>query len=192
MELKTAAHAEPAYCRDRRKDIIDFMQPKKTLIASVVVLAASLAFSCSIARAAGPDTYTLNPVAGKAICASANISARIGRSAALCVTKGAYSPDLYEVRIDGVTVVKGTDDETTGGIAATYRGRLFDLVCTSVLSASRNVTDAQVDSIRAMAPDTPREQLKQLSTLFNMVETGRRCVVGAQSAQLFMVEVRFE
>ncbi|NPT61915.1 hypothetical protein [Paraburkholderia elongata] len=166
---------------------------KRKLIASLSVFVTSVAFIDVSGYAATPTAGipTLDPLPGKATCSIVNITNHVGKSAELCVTTGSFAHDLYEVRIDRSTVVKGIDDATTTGIASEYNGQSISLQCSPVLSAPDNITDAQIESVRFMNPSAKRDQLKQLFISINTTETGRRCTVRADLTELFSVDVHF-
>ncbi|MFC0401701.1 hypothetical protein [Paraburkholderia rhizosphaerae] len=100
--------------------------------------------------------------------------------------------DIYEVRMDGTSVVKGIDDATSSGINGAYHGQPVSLKCEPVLSAPDNVSDAQIEGMRFMKPDGTREELKQLYLSLHTTETGRQCAINADANPLFTVDVRFK
>jgi hypothetical protein len=166
---------------------------KHTLLACCAALAASLSLPvCTPAHAAESATATLDAMAGKTACRASALASQPGKSGELCVTQGSFAHDIYEVRIDGASVVKGIDDATTAGIAGTYNGQPVRLTCTPVLSKPEHVTDAQIESMRFANPQGTREQLIGLYQTLNTVETGRHCSIADNSAEWFAVDVRFE
>ncbi|WP_198363759.1 hypothetical protein [Burkholderia ubonensis] len=151
-----------------------------------------LCLSTSSAFAARPQVAD-EPGAGKDFCTPGeSMPNASGSSLTLCVKKGHFAHDQYEVKVDGAVVVKGIDDETTGGVNGSYGGRPVNLTCTPVLSAPEEVTESQIESMRSMDPQATREQLKQRYLSLNTVETARHCVVRVDSRNVLSTDIHFE
>ncbi|ACC76317.1 hypothetical protein VOI32_35980 [Paraburkholderia caribensis] len=167
---------------------------KQTSILVAIALVTSIVVAHRPAVAAGgSDAITLTPVDDKAACSpTVSTQGTPGKSVELCITKGLFAHDLYEVKIDGTVVVKGIDDATTNGVNGAYGGQSINLTCTPVLSAPENVTDSQIESMRTLDPKATREQLKRQYVLLNTTETGRHCVVRTDSTNFLAVDILFE
>lgn len=153
----------------------------------------SIVLTPLLAVADGPAATRLDPVDGKEACtAGINVPNTPGGSLALCIKKGLFAHDQYEVKADGAVVLKGIDDETTDGVNGSYSGRPISLKCTPVLAAPESVTDSQIESMRSSYPTASRDQLKQHYVLLNTLETGRHCVVRIDAANVLSADIRFE
>ncbi|WP_230461614.1 hypothetical protein [Burkholderia ubonensis] len=140
-----------------------------------------------------PPQVADEPGAGKDFCTPGeSMPNASGSSLTLCVKKGHFAHDQYEVKVDGAVVVKGIDDETTGGVNGSYGGRPVNLTCAPVLSAPEEVTESQIESMRSMDPQATREQLKQRYLSLNTVETARHCVVRVDSKNVLSTDIHFE
>lgn len=138
-----------------------------------------------------PDAVEFDAISRQTVCRTTLLTGKIGQSAQLCVSEGLFAHDLYELRIDGVEVAKGIDDETTQGVSGQFHDQAIKLTCQPQLDVPKNVTDAQIESVRASLPNGTHDDLKKLYLSLNSTEIGRHCTVAAQAAELFSVDVRF-
>ncbi|MPV67675.1 hypothetical protein [Burkholderia sp. BE17] len=166
---------------------------KPISVASAISLVVSIALAPQLAVADAPGAIRLDPVAGKEVCtAGVGVPNTPDGLLSLCVKKGLFTHDQYEVKANGAVILKGIDDETTDGVSGSYSGRPIDLKCTPVLSAPDSVTDSQIESIRKSYPTASRDQLKQHYMLLITLETGRHCVVRIEETSLLSVDLHFE
>ncbi|MPV64315.1 hypothetical protein [Burkholderia sp. BE17] len=166
---------------------------KPISIASAISVVVSIALAPQLAVADAPGAIRLDPVAGKEACtAGVGVPNTPSGSLTLCVKKGLFAHDQYDVKADGAVVLKGIDDETTDGVNGSYSGRPISLKCSPVLSAPDSVTDSQIEAMRNSYPTASRDQLKQHYMLLNTLETGRHCIVRIDETSLLSVDIHFE
>ena len=136
----------------------------------------TIACLASVQVLAAEPVRTIEAKAGKTVChrESRTVGADTAESR-LCITQRNFQNDVYVFAFNNQALFKAIDDQTTHGVAGTYKATRFSMTCTPQLSV----------------PEATPEQVKlghtQLPT-----ETGRLCEIRANDAPFYAVQVNFE
>jgi hypothetical protein len=158
---------------------------------------ASLAFGLLLASPtvwAQADTpVQLIPVPGKQICAvlpPGEPDASWKRE--LCVTQGNFAHDVYVVKVDGAVALKGVDDETSAGIASTFKGAPVALQC----KAQNLPGNVSLEEVQKALPNKPLAKAQELVELMKGslmgVEVARLCMLTINNVAQPTVQVIFD
>lgn len=132
---------------------------------------------------------------GRQICQSRPVTIADKQvDAKLCVTSGNFSHDKYMVKIGWSKVVEGIDDETTNGIAGTYKGNAVGLTCVPQIKQPGADQDAAVDAMAKSMQEhggAKPEQAHDLAVHMLSVETGRLCTFRQGDQELMAIQVDF-
>ncbi len=115
--------------------------------------------------------------------------------AKLCVASGNFGHDKYTVKIGWSRVVEGIDDETTKGIAGTYKGHAVGLTCVPQSKPPTKDDDAVVEAMAKSLegrPDITPEQAHDIAVHMLSTEVGRVCSFRQGDQELMSVQVRFD
>lgn len=158
------------------------------------LIACALYGVATSASFAGDDKQlTITPKPGKTVCQSTStIIGETSVKAELCVSQGNFSHDNYFLKIDGKTLIKGIDDETTNGISSAYNNQQINLKCVPQ-EVKPNATPEEIQKIM---PNTPVEKTRSYAELMKnsslSMEVGRLCTAIADNKQFIEVQVIFE
>ena len=161
---------------------------------SYLFAAPALAFLASTTPAFAQEAapLILKAVPGKATCQAKQV--QIGGApaeAALCVTGGNFSHDTYVFSIDKKTAVRGIDDETTKGVAASYKGQQAKLTCAPQVQEPADISAEKIAAYQELMK-VSAEQARKLAMRMETVETGRLCTALLNNEKLIEVLVTFE
>ncbi|WP_213947275.1 hypothetical protein [Luteibacter sp. dw_328] len=165
---------------------------KKKVHLSLALISMALSGHVSSADASG-DPIVAAP--GREVCQVRPVTISDKQvDAKLCVTSGNFSHDKYSVRIGWSRVVEGIDDETTWGIAGTYKGNAVSLTCVPQVKQPGTdqgaAVDAMAKSLQEHGGDKP-EQAHDLAIHMLSVETGRLCTFRQGDQALMAIQVDF-
>jgi hypothetical protein len=136
---------------------------------------------------------TIQALRGTTVCHRE--SGKVGTEAAehqLCVTQGHFQNDLYVYSFNQQALIHAFDDQTTNGVAGTYKATQISMTCTPQLSAPAEPTQEQLAALQALTPDATPEQVKLGYMRLNSTETGRQCEVRANNVPVYSVQVKFD
>ena len=164
-------------------------KPFLALILSCCVLAPALASESA------PLSITATP--GKSVCASNTVSiAQIALPSEICVLSGNFSHDKYSLKIDGKTVVQGIDDQTTEGIASTYKGQTASLLCAPQEIRAKETPEATLADVQRVMPNATPEEAATMVRLVGTgpmgIEIGRLCTASLDAEPFMTVQVLFK
>ncbi|WP_199541858.1 hypothetical protein [Paraburkholderia kururiensis] len=167
-----------------------------TFVGVAGLAAISIGYAAESSQA---DAASSKPVlmaeAGKDICQPMTGPDGSASAFELCVANGLFAHDVYSVRIAGVPVVKGIDDETTKGVGGTFYGNPISLKCEPINEPYDKVTDKELDeranSLEKTMPNSTFEERKRFAILMNTVETGRHCALSNSNGIVSRLDVKF-
>ena len=148
------------------------------------------------ASAAAPEpALSIKPEAGKETCAARPAGAHPANPS-LCVTMGNFSHDVYQLKLDGRTVLKGIDDQTTAGIAGQHGKQAVELRCLPQNIFPKETPEATLSEVRRQLPNAPEAQVKRLAGLLGPgpmgMEVGRSCTATIAGATVLTAQVLFD
>ncbi len=112
--------------------------------------------------------------------------------AEICVTQGNFSHDVYVLKIDGNTALKGIDDETTKGISSSYKSQKVGLSC----APQELAPNASLEEVQKMLPGHSPAKAKELVALMKdsktPIEVGRLCTASSEGTAFLSAQVIFE
>ncbi|QHE94283.1 hypothetical protein PI93_005430 [Pandoraea fibrosis] len=100
----------------------------------------------------------------------------------VCVSRQAFDNDVYVLRLNGKTALRGTDDEVAHGVFARVGNRLVAMRCEAEESPAR-VSPAVAQALSWQTG----VRVQRITDALGSVETGRRCTVkidGADAGRL--------
>lgn len=100
----------------------------------------------------------------------------------VCVSRQAFDNDVYVLRLNGKTALRGTDDEVAHGVFARVGNRLVAMRCEAEASPAR-VSPAVAQALSWQTG----VRVQRITDALGSVETGRRCTVkidGADAGRL--------
>lgn len=163
----------------------------KRFLISPAIMLGMLAF-VGTARAEN-SPQQINAVAGKEVCREQTASLGNQESkVALCVTEGTFAHDSYVLKIDGKTVLKGIDDETTKGISADYKNEKAQLTCAPLLQAPDAISEDKIAAFQKTMPNLSHEEAKAEAIKTETVEVGRKCEAHVGTAPLINMDIVFD
>ncbi len=156
----------------------------------------SLVLSTAVALPSWSQSDTplvLLPSPGKAVCrAKPATLAGAPVKAEICVTQGNFSHDLYVLKIDGSSVLKGIDDETTKGISSSYKSQKVSLTC----APQELAPNASLEEVHKILPGYSSEKAKGLVALMKdsktPTEVGRLCTASSDGTAFLSAQVIFD
>jgi hypothetical protein len=172
----------------------------KTLFTTFVGVVGLTAISIGCAaESSHADPVSSKPVlmaeSGKNICQPMTGPDGSASAFELCVANGLFAHDVYSVRVAGVFVVKGIDDETTKGVGGTFYGNPISLKCEPINEPYEKFTDKELDdranSLEKTMPNSTFEERKRFAVRMNMVETGRHCALSNSDGIVSRLDVKF-
>ncbi|MGV4353863.1 hypothetical protein ACPWSP_22360 [Pandoraea pneumonica] len=90
----------------------------------------------------------------------------------VCVRRQAFDNDVYVLRLDGKTALRGTDDEVAHGVFGRVGNRLVAMRCEAEESPAR-VSPAVAQALSWQTG----VRVQRITDALGSVETGRRCTV---------------
>jgi hypothetical protein len=161
-----------------------------TCIFSVLAAAASSSF------AADDRQLVLKAAAGKDSCLSTN--APLGANAVeagLCVAQGNLAHDVYTLKIDGQTVLKGIDDDTAAGISSDYKNQKLRLHCDAQNVTAKETPEATLLEVQRLMPNSSVDETRHIAALLvpgaSGMEIGRLCTASSDGRVFLTVQVLF-
>lgn len=159
----------------------------------ITSLALGLLFATPIVWAQADKFVELLPIPGKQTCSTlptGTTDASLKRE--ICVTQGNFAHDLYVVKIDGTVALKGVDDDTSAGIASTFRGTPLTLQC----KAQNLPGDVTLEEVQKALPNRPIAKAQELVELMKGslmgVEVARLCTLSVSGVEQPKVQVIFD
>lgn len=169
-----------------------FCKFNKSVLASFVLYGFAVSASC----AADEKQLLIKAVSGKEICQS--MIAIIGESSVkseLCVGQGGFSHDTYTLKIDGKTLLKGIDDETTVGISSDYKNHKIILICAPQNVFPKATPEKTLAEVKRLMPNSTSEEITEIANLLGPgsmgMEIGRLCTASSDSNQFMTVQILF-
>ncbi|WP_211442013.1 hypothetical protein [Collimonas humicola] len=161
---------------------------------SAKILAIILTSSFLTAAAVGAEETSLKiaAAAGKSVCESTvRQLGETSQKIELCVSQGNFAHDVYVLKIDGKSILKGIDDETTKGIVATQQGEKISLICVPQIEAPTEVAPEKIEAMQKLMPALSADEAKKAAISIDSVETGRLCTAQRGDNSLISVQVVF-
>lgn len=115
-------------------------------------------------------------------CQHATFDGESAERLTVCVRRQAFDNDVYVLRLNGKTALRGTDDEVAHGVFGRVGNRLVAMRCEAEASPAR-VSPAVA---QALSWQTGM-RVQRITDALGSVETGRRCTVeidGADAGRL--------
>lgn len=135
----------------------------------------------------------LLPKPGQTVCHAQPLAQANGTATlALCITEGSFSHDQYDLTLSGKTVLHGTDDETTKGIASDDHNQKLGLLCMPQNVMPGMSADQVEKMVPGYAPDKIRALVEKLKDETIGIELGRMCTVSVDGKPAMRVQAVFE
>lgn len=161
-------------------------QFRNAVLASALLSIAGI----SAAHAQGKQ-YLISAKAGKEVCVADAAS-----KAQVCVAGGSFSHDVYSLKIDGNTVLKGIDDQLSVGLAGNYQNQAIAFVCDAQNIFPKESPEATLAEVRRLMPNSPPERIKTIADLLEPgtmgMEIGRLCKASSDGQPFITVQVMFD
>lgn len=172
----------PAYCpttsatarrRTRAMSAFPFCRLPARFVRAALRAVALFAFVGTASTAA---------YAGGSYCQHATFEGASVERMTVCVRRQAFDNDVYVLRLDGKTALRGTDEEVGHGVFGRVGNRLVAMRCEA------NESPARVSPAVAQALSWQTGvRVQRITDALGSVETGRRCTVkidGADAGRL--------
>ncbi|MCI3203653.1 hypothetical protein DBA20_01585 [Pandoraea capi] len=104
----------------------------------------------------------------------------------VCVRRQAFDNDVYVLRLDGKTALRGTDDEVAHGVFGRVGNRLVAMRCEAEESRTR-VSPAVAQALSWQTG----VRVQRITDALGSVETGRRCTVKIDGADAGLLTFAF-
>ncbi|VVE58784.1 hypothetical protein PIN31115_05393 [Pandoraea iniqua] len=104
----------------------------------------------------------------------------------VCVRRQAFDNDVYVLRLDGKTALRGTDDEVAHGVFGRVGNRLVAMRCEAEESPAR-VSPAVAQALSWQTG----VRVQRITDALGSVETGRRCTVKIDGADAGLLTFAF-
>ena len=104
----------------------------------------------------------------------------------VCVRRQAFDNDVYVLRLDGKTALRGTDDEVAHGVFGRVGNRLVAMRCEAEESPAR-VSPAVAQALSWQTG----VRIQRITDALGSVETGRRCTVKIDGADAGLLTFAF-
>jgi hypothetical protein len=164
-------------------------------VLSTCFLYALAAFASS-SFAADDRQLVLKAADGKDSCLST--TAPLGASsveAGLCVARANFAHDVYTLKIDGQTVVRGIDDDTTAGISSDYKNQKLQLRCAAQNAVAKDTPEATLLEVQKLMPNSSVDETRHIAALLVPggagMEIGRLCTASSEGRAFLTVQVLF-
>ncbi|WP_296650137.1 hypothetical protein [Paraburkholderia sp.] len=130
---------------------------------------------------------------GKNVCHAMAGSDGNQSSYELCDAQGMFSHDVYSVRVGGIPLLQGIDDNTTKGIDGIFYGSPIRLKCEPVNQLADGVTNKTIEgAIQADRTSSKKisfdDELK-FTIMANVVEIGRHCTLSNTDGVMAKLDV---
>jgi hypothetical protein len=113
----------------------------------------------------------------------------------LCLADTGLSHDVYDVRVAGISIVKGTDDDTTQGIEGMFHGDALNLKCAPVNRLANDVTVKTIEDtigfLKTSAPKATFEERKNFAISTHLIEIGRHRTLSNSGGIMARLDVKF-
>ncbi|AKM30282.1 hypothetical protein AB870_09470 [Pandoraea faecigallinarum] len=119
-------------------------------------------------------------------CQHATFGAASVQKMTVCVRRQAFDNDVYVLRLDGKTALRGTDEEVAHGVFGRVGDRLVAMRCEAEESPAR-VSPAVA---QALSWQTGM-RVQRITDALGSVETGRRCTVKIDGADAGLLTFAF-
>ncbi|WP_150626989.1 hypothetical protein [Pandoraea captiosa] len=104
----------------------------------------------------------------------------------VCVRRQAFDNDVYVLRLNGKTALRGTDDEVARGVFGRVGNRLVAMRCEADESPAR-VSPAVAQALSWQTG----VRVQRITDALGSVETGRRCAVKIDGADAGLLTFAF-
>ncbi|WP_150810623.1 hypothetical protein [Pandoraea sputorum] len=104
----------------------------------------------------------------------------------VCVRRQAFDNDVYVLRLDGKTALRGTDEEVAHGVFGRVGNRLVAMRCEAEESPAR-VSPAVAQALSWQTG----VRVQRITDALGNVETGRRCTVKIDGADAGLLTFAF-
>ncbi|MDN2698858.1 hypothetical protein O0882_21295 [Janthinobacterium sp. SUN073] len=162
-------------------------QFKKSVLASTLLYIAGV----SATYAAEEKQYLISAKPGKEVCVADEAS-----KSQVCVAGGNFSHDVYSLKIDGSTVLKGIDDQLSVGLAGNYQNQAIAFVCEAQNIFPKETPEATLAEVQRLMPNSPPERIKTIAGLLRPgpmgMEIGRLCKASRNGQAFITVQVMFD
>lgn len=132
---------------------------------------------------------------GNNACQAMNNTDGTAPSFELCVVNRQFSHDIYSVRIAGISIIKGIDDDTTRGIEGMFYGNRINLKCDPINQLASDVATKTIeDTIKSLKTSMPKatfEERKNFAISMNLIEIGRHCTLNNSDGIVAKLDVKF-
>ncbi|WP_287496944.1 hypothetical protein [Pandoraea sp. CB10b_02] len=105
----------------------------------------------------------------------------------VCVHRQAFDNDVYVLRLDGKTALRGTDEEVAHGVFGRVGNRLVAMRCEAEAAPAR-VSPAVAQALSWQTG----VRVQRITDALGSVETGRRCSVKIDGADAGMLTFAFD
>lgn len=182
----------PAYCQTTP---VTARRRSRTNAAplSFLPLSVSLPRRAVLRMAAAFAVFAVGAGAGAAAHAAGNYCrhATVGGASVermtVCVHRQAFDNDVYVLRLDGKTALRGTDEEVAHGVFGRVGNRLVAMRC-EVEAAPARVSPAVAQALSWQTG----VRVQRITDALGSVETGRRCSVKIDGADAGVLTFAFD
>ena len=183
----------PAYCPPTPATV-----RRRTRANAASKLSKSVSLPARLARAAlrsvvqmvvlfglGMTLATAAHAAGS-YCQHAKFEGTSVEKMTVCVRRQAFDNDVYVLRLDGKTALRGTDEEVAHGVFGRVGNRLVAMRCEAEESPAR-VSPAVAQALSWQTG----VRVQRITDALGNVETGRRCTVKIDGADAGLLTFAF-
>ncbi|WP_157123273.1 hypothetical protein [Pandoraea vervacti] len=146
---------------------------RTALLRAAVLFGLGLT-ACAAAHAAGAE------------CQHATFEGASVQKMTVCVRRQAFDNDVYVLRLNGKTALRGTDDEVARGVFGRVGNRLVAMRCEAEESPAR-VSPAVAQALSWQTG----VRVQRITDALGSVETGRRCTVKIDGADAGLLTFAF-
>ncbi|AJC20202.1 hypothetical protein [Pandoraea pulmonicola] len=179
----------PAYCQTTP---VTARRRSRTNAAPFSFLSFSLPHRAALRMAAAFAVFAVGASAGATAHAAGNYCryATVGGASVermtVCVHRQAFDNDVYVLRLDGKTALRGTDEEVAHGVFGRVGNRLVAMRCEAEAVPAR-VSPAVAQALSWQTG----VRVQRITDALGSVETGRRCSVKIDGADAGMLTFAF-
>lgn len=171
------------------------LHPSAKALCGLTAFFCLMSSSPALVWAAEARQLSITPMPGKETCASFPASTT-SMDPELCVVQGNFSHDVYTLKLDGQTVLKGIDDQTTKGILSTYKNQTVQLCCVPQEIFPKENPEATLKEVQRVLPDASKEEAAKIAELLGPgpmgMEVGRLCSASYAGDTVIKAQVWFK